>query len=98
MNWLAFVIHDLAIPFGIAYLSVYFDQKWHATREFKAAYAKTRSLGKDSLRLPEKMTIDALFTMSLSELEYRSKQAGKDYEEVLCELERDVPGKIFRIQ
>jgi hypothetical protein len=98
MNWLSFLVHDIAIPAGISYLSVYLDQKWHANREFKAAYAKARSFGKDSLRLPDKTTLDALFTASLSELKYRSEQAGKDYEDVLWQLELDVPGKEFRVQ
>jgi len=98
MNWISFLVRDIALPAGISYLSVYLDQKWHAMREFKAAYAKARSFGKDSLRLPDKMTLDALFTAALSELKYRSEQANIDYEEVLVELERDIPGKQFRVQ
>lgn len=97
MIW-SFLIHDIAIPAGISYLSVYLDQKWHAIREFKAAYAKARSFGKDSMRLPDKMTLDALFTASLSELKYRTEQANKSYDDVLYDLERDVPGKVFRVQ
>jgi hypothetical protein len=97
MIW-SFLIHDILIPAGISYLSVYLDQKWHASREFKAAYAKARSFGLDSMRLPDKQTLDALFTASLSELQYRSVQAGKNYLDVLYDLERDVPGKVFRVQ
>lgn len=98
MSILSFLIHDIAIPAGISYLSVYLDQKWHAEREFKSAYAKARSLGKDSLRLPDKMTLDCMFASALAELKYRSEQAGKDYDKVLLQLENDIPGKVFRIQ
>lgn len=90
--WLSFLIHDILIPAGISYLSVYLDQKWHATREFRTAYARAVSLGKDSVRLPEKATIRALFDSALFELQYRSEQANRGYITVLFQLEKDVPG------
>lgn len=94
----SFVLHDLAIPIMVSYLSVYLDQKWHAIREFKSAFARTRSLGTDSNRYPEKVTLDALFAASLSELQYRSDQAGKNFQDVLWDLERYFPEKKFRLQ
>jgi len=96
MNWPENFGSAILLSVCVSYLSVWLDQRWHAAREFKAAYARTRSLGRASTRMPEKVTLDALFTSALSELKYRSEQAGKDFEDVLVQLEGDVPGKEFR--
>jgi|SRR5271157_5862955 len=96
MSWYGFIFHDIIMPGAISYLSVYLDQLWHARREFATAYARAVSLGKDSMRLPEKNTIRALFDSALFELQYRSEQAGKDYIPVLWQLERDVPGFVAK--
>jgi len=92
MSFWGFIFHDLVMPGAISYFSVYLDQMWHARREFATAYARAVSLGKDSIRLPEKNTIRALFDSALFELQYRSEQAGKSYAQVLWQLELDVPG------
>jgi hypothetical protein len=92
MSFWGFIFHDLVMPGAVSYLSVYLDQMWHARREFATAYARAVSMGKDSMRLPEKNTIRALFDSALFELQYRSEQAGKPYIPVLWDLERDIPG------
>lgn len=92
MSWYGFIFHDIVMPGAISYLSVYLDQMWHARREYATAYARAVSMGKDSLRLPEKNTIRALFESALFELQYRSEQANKSYVQVLWQLEVDIPG------
>ena len=92
MSWYGFIFHDIVMPGLVSYLSVYLDQMWHARREYATAYARAVSMGKDSLRLPEKNTIRALFESALFELQYRSEQANKSYIQVLMQLETDIPG------
>lgn len=93
-----FLVHDIAMPGAISYFSVYLDQMWHARREFKACYARSKALAEKSVRLPDKMTIMTLFTAALYELQYRSEQDGKKYETVVATLKREVPGLEERMQ
>lgn len=78
-----FLIQNIVLPIVIAYGVLVIDQKWHARQEYKRAFSRALSLGVDSKRHSEKVTLEALFMAAEAELEYAAEQLGKDYNKVV---------------
>jgi hypothetical protein len=91
MTNLKWAFEIIIMPIVISYLSVYLDQLWHAKRDFGRTYARTIAIGRRAEEMPEKMTIDALFDATVSELRYTAELCGRHHDQVYNDLMRDFP-------
>lgn len=91
-----FILQNIILPIVIAYGVLIIDQKWHAKQEYQRAFSRALSLGVDSKRHPEKVTLEALFMAAEAELEYAAEQLGKDYKKVVePDLEHQINWWLF---
>jgi hypothetical protein len=92
MTWpgIRYTIEFILLPIVISLLSVWLDQLWHASREFGKAYAKAKSYAIGVVEHPDKVTLDHLYIASLAELQYVCSITGRDYDQVVMQLQNEV--------
>lgn len=92
-HWILFSIQNVILPLVIAYGVLRVDQYWHGKMEFNRAYARSLSLGIDSKKHPDKVTLEALFIASKAELEYACTLVKRNFVSIMVELNRDIQSK-----
>ncbi len=93
--FIAFFLSNIVMPVVISIVVLYFDQRWHGIQQYNHAYARAVSLGADSRRHPEKVTLEALFMAAEAELEYVADNMNKDVNQVFKELEADIADRLM---
>jgi hypothetical protein len=95
MFWILLLVQNVILPLLLAYGVLKMDQYWHGKQEFNRAYARAVSLGVDSRKHPEKVTLEALFMASEAELEYATENIGRDVNQIFKELEEEISDELM---
>jgi hypothetical protein len=93
--YFVFTVQNVVLPLVITLGTLYFDQRWHAIQAYNHAYAKAVSLGVDSRRHPDKVTLEAMFMAQEAELEYVAENLKKDVNQVFRDLEADIADRLM---
>lgn len=94
--WVAFAIQNVLLPLGISYGVLVVDQLWHGKVEFNRAFARSVSLGVDSKKHPDKVTLEALFIASEAELEYACGLVNKDFNKVKVDVAWEIDVQLHK--
>jgi hypothetical protein len=89
------ILQNVILPLVITLSTLIIDRKWYGKQAYDRAFSRALSLGVDSKRHPEKVTLEALFMAAEAELEYDAEQMNKDYKIVEKELEDQIEWWIF---
>ncbi len=95
--YVVFAVQNIVLPLVITLGTLYFDQRWHGIQAFNHAFARAVSLGADSQRHPEKVTLEALFMAAESELEYAAENINKDVNQVFKDLHAEIADELMEV-